>query len=178
MCIIHRNSFFSAFYTQLWGVYYTQVCAIHDTLIYKLRERNSSWNSRFDRSFLFVRLDLVGTVLWSVSKWWFAQEKEIKCIWTYSSFSSISSSFLKMWAEIFSQALFKIFSIWLLSSFSSTMSLHRLSRALLTWKEGFSVVAPMSTIVPSSMWGSNASYKIWLSPEISFNASTFCTNTW
>lgn len=81
LCVLYiGTAFFSAFYTQLWGVYYTQVCAIHDTLIYKLRERNSSWNSRFDRSFLFVRLNLVGTVLWSVSKWWFAQEKEIKCM--------------------------------------------------------------------------------------------------
>lgn len=32
--ITHRNSgfFFSAFYTQLWGAFYTQVHAIHETL--------------------------------------------------------------------------------------------------------------------------------------------------
>lgn len=37
-------------------------------------------------------------------------------------------------------------------------TLHRLSRAELTWKEGFSVVAPNKVMVPFSTWGRNASY--------------------
>ena len=35
-------------------------------------------------------------------------------------------------------------------SFSSTMTRQRLSRAALTWKEGFSVVAPIRVMVPHS----------------------------
>ena len=49
--------------------------------------------------------------------------------------------------------------LWMLSpdSLSSTMTRQRLSRALFTWNEGFSVVAPISVIVPSSTWGSRTS---------------------
>lgn len=43
-------------------------------------------------------------------------------------------------------------------SFSSTRTLQRLSRALFTWNDGFSVVAPISVIVPHSTWGRNVSW--------------------
>src|SRR6218665_3520661 len=51
-----------------------------------------------------------------------------------------------------------IFSMFCTESFSKTNTLHRLSSALLTWNDGFSVVAPINTIVPSSTWGRKASF--------------------
>ena len=42
-------------------------------------------------------------------------------------------------------------------SFSSTMTRQRLRRAALTWKEGFSVVAPIRVMVPHSTCGRNVS---------------------
>ena len=50
--------------------------------------------------------------------------------------------------------------IWMMPdglSFSSTTTRHRLSSAELTRNEGFSVVAPMRTIVPFSTWRRKAS---------------------
>lgn len=47
-------------------------------------------------------------------------------------------------------ALIKIVTIASTGSFSRTITRHRLRRAALTWKEGFSVVAPISVIVPHS----------------------------
>lgn len=54
-------------------------------------------------------------------------------------------------------ALIKIVTIASTGSFSRTITRHRLRRAALTWKEGFSVVAPISVIVPHSTWGRNVS---------------------
>lgn len=42
-------------------------------------------------------------------------------------------------------------------SFSNTMTLHLLRSAELSWKEGFSVVAPSNMMVPSSTWVRNVS---------------------
>lgn len=47
-------------------------------------------------------------------------------------------------------ALIKIVTIASTGSFSRTITRQRLRRAALTWKEGFSVVAPISVIVPHS----------------------------
>lgn len=41
---------------------------------------------------------------------------------------------------------------------SRTRTLQRLSSALLTWKDGFSVVAPIRVIVPHSTWGKKVSW--------------------
>lgn len=47
-------------------------------------------------------------------------------------------------------ARIKIVTIASTGSFSRTITLQRLRRAALTWKEGFSVVAPIRVIVPHS----------------------------
>ena len=44
-------------------------------------------------------------------------------------------------------------------SFSRTSTLHRLSSAAFTWKDGFSVVAPIRVNVPHSTWGRKVSYR-------------------
>ena len=68
---------------------------------------------------------------------------------------------------LFSRACWRICSIsWLLKGFSlMTLSLDK--SAWLISNEGFSVVAPISVIVPSSTWGSNASccalLNLWIS---------------
>lgn len=46
------------------------------------------------------------------------------------------------------------------------MTLQRLKRALLSWNEGFSVVAPISVIVPFSTCGRKVSYKIQSSSDV------------
>jgi len=64
------------------------------------------------------------------------------------------------------RALCRICSTWSTVSFSSTMTLQRLKRALLSWNEGFSVVAPISVIVPFSTCGRKVSYKIQSSSDV------------
>ena len=46
------------------------------------------------------------------------------------------------------------------------MTLQRLKRALLSWNEGFSVVAPISVIVPFSTCGRKVSYKVQSSSDV------------
>lgn len=54
-------------------------------------------------------------------------------------------------------ALFRIEPIASTDSFSRTSTLHLLSRAAFTWKDGFSVVAPIRVTVPHSTWGRKVS---------------------
>lgn len=54
-------------------------------------------------------------------------------------------------------ARIKIVTIASTGSFSRTITRQRLRRAALTWKEGFSVVAPIRVIVPHSTWGRKVS---------------------
>lgn len=54
-------------------------------------------------------------------------------------------------------ALSRIEPIASTESFSRTSTLHLLSRAAFTWKDGFSVVAPIRIIVPHSTWGRKVS---------------------
>lgn len=56
-------------------------------------------------------------------------------------------------------ALPRIEAIASTESFSRTRTLHLLSRAEITWKDGFSVVAPIRVIVPHSTWGRKVSYR-------------------
>ena len=48
------------------------------------------------------------------------------------------------------------------------MTLQRLNRALLSWKDGFSVVAPINVIVPFSTCGRKVSYKNQSSSKMKF----------
>ena len=54
-------------------------------------------------------------------------------------------------------AFLRICSTWSTVSFSSTITLQRLRSALLSWNEGFSVVAPINVMVPFSTCGRNVS---------------------
>ena len=63
----------------------------------------------------------------------------------------ISSSVSNTWYPNLSEAVIRILLIASQSSFSRTMTLHLLRSAMFTWKEGFSVVAPIRVIVPSSI---------------------------
>lgn len=56
-------------------------------------------------------------------------------------------------------ALSRIEPIASTESFSRTSTLHLLSRAAFTWKDGFSVVAPIRVTVPHSTWGRKVSYR-------------------
>lgn len=56
-------------------------------------------------------------------------------------------------------ALFRIEPIASTDSFSRTSTLHLLSRAAFTWKDGFSVVAPIKVTVPHSTCGRKVSYR-------------------
>lgn len=56
-------------------------------------------------------------------------------------------------------ALSRIEAIASTESFSRTRTLHLLSRAAFTWKDGFSVVAPIRVTVPHSTWGRKVSYR-------------------
>ena len=77
---------------------------------------------------------------------------------TYSSKFSISFlSVSAIPAPIWDNARFNIENMLSPVSFSRTTTLQRLSSALLTWKDGFSVVAPIRVIVPSSTCGSSMS---------------------
>ena len=69
--------------------------------------------------------------------------------WSFTEQYLSSHSFFTLICS-FSDALLIISNITFGDNFSRTITLQRLRRAELMLKEGFSVVAPMSVIVPSS----------------------------
>lgn len=93
------------------------------------------------------------------SRSWCMSPSAYSCLTAWSWSLGLVGSRSRTLIPSVATALSRIKAIASTEIFSRTSTLHLLSRAAFTWKDGFSVVAPIRVSVPHSTWGRKVSYR-------------------